>query len=64
MTAKKVEISSRLKVSGIFEQTEALFENEVNSDSTILDKSPEAKKSFRGLIDQVLQFVSVGGDFV
>lgn len=64
MTAKKVMIAPRLKVEGFYKSNEVATDNEVNVSSTGLSKSPVVKSSLKGLIDQVFQFVSVGGDFV
>jgi hypothetical protein len=64
MTAKKVIIAPRVKVEGLYRTNETTLDNEVNVGSTDLNQGPVVKNSLKGLIDQVFQFVSVGGDFV
>jgi hypothetical protein len=63
MSARKIEILQKVSLNDEKIQSGEIKKEE-KIDTILVSQSPVVKNGFKGLIEQVFQFVSVGGDFV
>ncbi len=61
MSARKVDISPKIEIHESFSGLSGMGVGQETS--VMVSAEPTTKNGFKGLIEQIFQFVTVGGDF-
>lgn len=62
MSARKIDINPKIEVGGCLDEMSGVGVGQ--EAAFVVSDERVTKNKFKGLIEQIFQFVSVGGDFV